>query len=470
MQLKPNAIQIDAGNPFENDLLDRFKCAEMLTTLLASIAEPLVLSIDAPWGAGKTTFLAMWRQHLKNSGFATLHFNAWENDFTNDALVSLIGELGAGLENLVGEKQSRSSAGDIFKKIKKVGASLVKMSVPVAVKIATAGALDLDKFSEQALANFAERMAQEQIEKYEISKGSIAAFREHLGDFVLTLTSASNEGEKKPLILIIDELDRCRPTYAIEVLEKAKHFFNVDGIVFVLAIDKGQICHSIKSVYGLGMDVEGYLKRFIDLEYTLPQPVKGAFCKGLFERFSLDQYFVSRSGPQTSRDRELFLSIFTELFHVFNFSLREQEQCFTQLSIALGTTPENMLIFPELLGFLIALKAKNLDLYKEFAYEKAGPEEVLEYVLGMPGGDAFFDEYRGIALTAYLFTCRSDMKFQDLAAPKYEAYIGEGELSEKEAVRKTKVLDFIERLAFDRYTGILPYLATKIDLVSSFSV
>ncbi|MGO9121107.1 MAG: P-loop NTPase fold protein [Desulfomonilaceae bacterium] len=470
MQLKPTSIDVDPEQPFKNDLLSRLPSAEMLTGLLASVREPLVLSIDAPWGAGKTTFLRMWQQHLKNNSFATLYFNAWENDFTNDALVSLIGELGLGLEELIRDKKSRSSAGKVFKKVSKIGANLVKVSIPVAVKIATAGALDLDNFSKQAVAALTESIAREQIEKYEKSKSSIAAFREQLRTFVEKIASGSDECETKPLVLIIDELDRCRPTYAIEVLERAKHFFNVQGLVFVLAVDKGQICHSIKSVYGTGMDVDGYLKRFIDLEYILPRPEKESFCKALFGRFSLDQYFAKRQEPENWQDKELFLRMFTELFHVFDSSLREQEQCFSQLSIALRTTPENKLIFPQLLGFLIVLKARNLDLYKRFVSGKAGPGGVIEYIRTVPRGDEFLKDHHGIALVAYLFTCGHDIRAQEQAESSYRAYVNDSLPFDNEGTQENQILTYIQRISFDSHFGILPYLVNKIDLVSRFSV
>jgi len=182
MQLRPTEIEVDLEEPFKHDSLDRRGSAEMLTSLLGSVTGPLVLSIDAPWGAGKTTFLRMWRQQLKISGFATLYFNAWESDFTNDALVSLIGELGLGMEELITDEDSRSSASEIFKKVKRTGAGLLKASIPVVVKMATAGAvdltqLDLDKFQAQALATLTENIAREQIDKYEKSKCSVAAFR-----------------------------------------------------------------------------------------------------------------------------------------------------------------------------------------------------------------------------------------------------------------------------------------------------
>lgn len=100
MKIKAPQIEVPKEEPFKNDLLGRKENAELLTELVRSADEPLVLFVNAKWGEGKTTFLRMWRQFLTNSGFKTLYFSAWENDFSDDALVSLIGELELGIEEL----------------------------------------------------------------------------------------------------------------------------------------------------------------------------------------------------------------------------------------------------------------------------------------------------------------------------------------------------------------------------------
>jgi predicted KAP-like P-loop ATPase len=110
MKLKAPLVEIPTEDPFRNDLLKRKQSAELLTELVRSTNDPLVLCINAEWGNGKTTFLKMWRKLLINSGFNTLYFNAWENDIAEDALVSLIGELEVGIEELSLEKTKAKKA------------------------------------------------------------------------------------------------------------------------------------------------------------------------------------------------------------------------------------------------------------------------------------------------------------------------------------------------------------------------
>lgn len=93
MKLKLNEIDIPAEKPFDNDVLNREQHAESLTELVSKINMPFVIGIDSEWGTGKTTFLKMWRQLLINNEFPTIYYNSWENDFSDSALVSILGKL-----------------------------------------------------------------------------------------------------------------------------------------------------------------------------------------------------------------------------------------------------------------------------------------------------------------------------------------------------------------------------------------
>ncbi len=123
--LKSKEIVIPEDNPFLNDSLNRKESAEALTEFVLSTDDPMVVCIDAPWGQGKTTFLRMWEQYLKNNKIPTIYFNAWENDFSDDALISLIGEIGSSLSELT-KKGDESKAREYFEKSKKIGIGLIK--------------------------------------------------------------------------------------------------------------------------------------------------------------------------------------------------------------------------------------------------------------------------------------------------------------------------------------------------------
>lgn len=467
MRIKPVKVEIAKEAPFLNDLLERKESAEVLTELVASIEEPFVFCIDAGWGEGKTTFLLMWKQHLENQGFSTLYYNAWENDFTDDALVALIGELDAGVEELKLEKGNRAKAKSHLQKMKKIGSGLLKRAIPATVKIATAGVVDINEVVDDALVSFSETFAKDQIEQYEKSKESLIGFKNELSKFADEVSSKAEP--KRPLIVIIDELDRCRPTYAIEILEKAKHFFDVPNIIFVIAVDKSQIGHSIRSVYGTGMDVNGYLKRFIDLEFLLPPPKKGAFANALFHKFGLKEYFDLRTGNGQRYESGHLLETFQGLFHVLCLSLREQEQCFSQLTIAIRTTPPNYRLHPFLLGMLITLKIKTPLIYKEFITGKASAFTVLDHIRSFPGGSEFLDESNyGSVLEARLIACPSERRNASEFTESYQAIIDNTESTEKEKERATSIIRLFDQFEMRDSFGVLDYIVKKIEISSQF--
>jgi hypothetical protein len=355
---KCQQVEIDAADPFKNDVLDRKANIEILTQFITSYEQSIVLCIDAGWGQGKTTFIKMWQQYLKNQDIPTIYFNAWESDYTDDALIALIGEIGLSIQELVGE--DKTTAEKIIGRIYKLVANFTKAAAPtianLGIKAASGGLISADEIS-TAFGNLSESLVKEQITRYEESRKTLGSFKEALSE----LARCYADGDAhKPLVIFIDELDRCRPNFAIEVLEKAKHLFNVDNIVFVLATDKTQLGHSIRAVYGQGLDVNGYLRRFIDFDYLLPSPVKSDYIISLAKQLGLDKYL----------NRNIFsnyplIRILKDIISLYNLTLREQEAFCNILNIAFRThfyiLEDNCVTFLFLLNIL---KLKFPDLYK----------------------------------------------------------------------------------------------------------
>jgi predicted KAP-like P-loop ATPase len=376
MKIKLPISEPNPDNPFDdNDVLNRISSAEILTQLISTIKEPFVLAIDSPWGTGKTFFVKRWMLYLRGEGYPCLYFNAWENDFTDDPLVSLIGELEANIEEIAPSKKHISIDG-----LKDAATSLVKIGVPVATKIATLGNIGKEEIDE-LIRGLSERPGKELIEQYKKDKENIGVFKEKLSSFVKTISEYSPD-KQKPLVFFIDELDRCRPIYAINLLEKAKHFFNIDGIIFVLAIDKEQIGHSIRGLYGTGMDVDGYLRRFIDLDYHIPKPETIKYCEFLYAKYQITDFFT-KSGMDIRNDvvRKYVTEVAATLFSTFNMSLRTQEQCFAQFNVAIRIQPflEGAVLY-EFLVMLIILNALDSNKLKEFSDKKISSQNLLDYI------------------------------------------------------------------------------------------
>ena len=91
----------------------------------------------------------------------------------------------------------------------------------------------------------------------------------------------------KPLVLIVDELDRCKPTYAVDMLETVKHVFDVKNVLFVLTVNRAQLDRSAAVLYGSASDPESYFSRFFDVDLSLPKGDKEAAIRALMSMTQL---------------------------------------------------------------------------------------------------------------------------------------------------------------------------------------
>lgn len=143
---------------------------------------------------------------------------------------------------------------------------------------------------------------------------------------------------KNPIVILIDELDRCRPTYAIEVLETIKHFFDTEGCTFLIATNTHALESSIQSVYGSRFDAKHYLRRFFDRKISLPPVSIIDYLK--MKELDFEKYIDNGIHlPPFSRKSDIHLELFAALFEANGVELRDVEQIlsrfFTSLEYAL---------------------------------------------------------------------------------------------------------------------------------------
>lgn len=273
----------------------------------------------------------------------------------------------------------------LFKKVLAKGAILTKNALPILLKAAVSKYLDKEVLKELfvGIADSANELLQTQIQEYTSKKEGLKEFRTALEDFV----QKSSDG--KPIIFIIDELDRCRPDYAVDVLEKVKHFFGVPGIVFVLSMDKVQLGHAIRGVYGSEkLNVNEYLRRFIDIEYSIPEPDTDHFCRYLFEYFDFGKFFALHDNiniREYGNDKDKFIDTSIQLFENDKLSLRQQEKILSHARVVLSSFNPKFLLFPELLLILIYFKIFHLEFYQQIRIQKLSIKELIDaYELIIP--------------------------------------------------------------------------------------
>ncbi len=325
MQLRPKEIEPDQKNPFSKDLLNRKQYADILTQIVKHAEGGFTLSLNADWGYGKTTFIKMWEKVLQNEGYQTIYFNAWETDFVADPMMALIDGLRNGFE----AKDLPSEHLQNVKAFWKTASKLVQLVPQYRIIGEIAEAL------QEGIGDCTED--NDELQKCTSIKQLVYTFRKQLSDFAKTID------QEKQLIVFVDELDRSRPDYAVQMLERIKHFFEVENIIFVLSIDKEVICKSIKAVYGgLEIDTEAYLRRFIDLEYDLPEPSVSDFIDAQFEQKGLAEYFSNYEDHihkhYNGEDREVTLRVaLSDCIQAKSKSLREIEKYFNRLGIILSS-------------------------------------------------------------------------------------------------------------------------------------
>ena len=158
--IKIPILDVPKDDPFYNDALNRFESAVILTQLISTLEDSFVLSIDSKWGSGKTTFVKMWGQYLKNNAYKVVYFNAWENDISEDALSALMAEIKKAIKIAPDQEKSK----ELFDKVKGFTSRLLKRSIPIVVKLGTSGLIDANELVENAVSSVTEKLALDSIE------------------------------------------------------------------------------------------------------------------------------------------------------------------------------------------------------------------------------------------------------------------------------------------------------------------
>lgn len=461
MNLRHPIIDIPEDNPFLNCKLDRRKYADILKDIV-STGDGFVLAINNEWGTGKTTFIQMWRQLLINEKFRTIYFNAWENDFETTPLPAILAEL-----KILTPKDRRK-----FNSLLNKGAKIAQNVIPSVTKNLVKNNLGID--ISEGVENFtkaATDILKDEISKYTARQKGMLEFRESLREYV------SSDESEKPLIFIIDELDRCRPDYAVEFLEHIKHFFSVKGIVFVLAIDKRQLCSSISGAYGSNaFDSTDYLRRFIDIEYTLPLPSADNYCAFLFGYYRFDHFFNSpyrTNHPELQGDSASFIKFSALLFTSAGLTLRQQEKIYAHARVSIKSFRENNYTFPAVFILLIFINKYNSSLYFKIRNKQLSLQEFVSEIelilIKIKAENLFQFILNADALVLYFYAkyYRSEYKGLDLLT--YHNDTGKAEVSIKSSLvvgdDRQKLINRLITIDKAFFNTSIDYLLNKIDLI-----
>ena len=377
-------VEITEDNPYENDLFDRKEFGDSLLNIIQSNKEvKLVFSIDSKWGDGKTTFVKMWKKHIEKESIPCVYFDAFKHDFYNDPFLAISREIYKFyVDNNL--KTSEESFQDAFKKA-------FNFLFPIATDVAES-MLPISK----AVTKPIENTISKKLKLKEDELDALKKIIENTSPNYYEKLSSKNEHPPQneyPFIIIIDELDRCRPSYTISLLEKIKHIFSTKNVVFVLMINKEQIENSIKHIYGKEIDANLYLQKFFHFNIALPKKIEGLsrmsqddiikYCKHLYTLHDVENFIKEKeniyedimanwhnrgvTGNKVNHNLQLYIPI---IAYFFQFSYRETELFFRNIAMYLErayshTKTLKAYNISPLYIWLIGLKIKHHSLFEK---------------------------------------------------------------------------------------------------------
>ncbi|MEK8086161.1 P-loop NTPase fold protein [Aquabacterium sp. A3] len=464
MKYRGSEIEVPDDDIYKNDALQRRPVVEFISSFLLDLDGPFVLAIDAPWGTGKTTLIRMLQAKLKNEGATNIYFNAWKVDYVTDPLVALVAAI-----DKVAPKDANTM--DKFRghmnTVKKLTTSVAKHGVIAAAKAATLGMLDLEDPLESIASDFTGDVTKNIVDSFQKENESLEKLRQELSE---AISECSTEKQGKPIYFFIDELDRCRPSFAIETLERIKHLFDTRNLVFILSIDKRQLQSSVASIYGEGIDSQEYLRRFFDMEFSLPPAPQKQFIRAQMNSLEINTYLEGRKNSQQTRDDDdQLVSALAELATTFNISLRTLERVISRIALVCHQTPNTQFLDPILAAFLVILRTHNIDVFNDLASGHIEPRGAMEYVQNQRGGKSFRESRLGLIIEAYLIKGDSD---QERRTRTIEGLKNATNTTSHTGTHARDLLSMLEHTpphAFHRFDFNISTLISKVDLTHSLT-
>lgn len=351
------------ANRFDGDLFQRSKLAEQLTGFLHRLPDGAVIAIDSQWGEGKTWFGRRWNASLQDAGFQTAYIDCFQRDHLDDPFTMIAGEFIA---------LATASKPEIKVRLLTAGKKLGAALLPAATKFTintighwaignaalseslTKGLESLDASAADAL----ERLVARRLAEYQEGNASVDGFKA-----ALTEMAAQSD---KPIVIFLDELDRCRPDFAVRTIERVKHFFDVSRVVFVLLINRRQLEAAVEGLYGTKVNANAYLAKFIPISLTLPKRIS-VERHGNNDNQAHCEAELKRLGFPITDANDGFAGLIGIFATLFNFSLRDVERAAILFSFA---QPVNSSATSS--AWPVALKIHKPELYRSLCGNDAG--------------------------------------------------------------------------------------------------
>lgn len=359
LELKPNKeILLET---LEKNIIGRNTEIINFIRLLDSIKSNFSIAIDNDWGTGKTFFvkqvkiiLDAYNEHSYDCELSNLeriknvidiknidlhlavYYNAWENDNQKSPLLSLIYEI---------------------IKVAKIDTNKTDISINKEKIIKDGLSAIVKHFSGIDIKELLKCVETEAKDIFKEIKGQKST-KEQVGNILNNLLL--EHGER--LVIFIDELDRCRPTFAVELLEQIKHYFDNDKITFVFSTNIKQLQYTIKKYYGEAFEAKRYLDKFFDLTVSLNEVNVIEYFNFVNEDLRDDMYdYVCKEIVKEYNFTLRDIIKFTQINKICIENLRKNQNKYLYLNKSC-----NIYILISILSIMIGLKIKRYDQYEDF--------------------------------------------------------------------------------------------------------
>ncbi len=387
------------------DEFTREPIAEKIIKLLDSNIDVSPLIIDGKWGTGKTEFCFKLKNLIEannTNDYKVGYVNAFQADHANEPLLTLIAEV-AGFYGEDDDKR-KSFIKNAIPYLRLVSGIGIKAIASLAFGKYAAdmsddfkeGMEDIEEGSDSFIDQSLESMIKDQVE----AEKNLSTLKEALKDIASI----------NPVILLIDELDRCRPDFAVMMLETIKHVFDVENVQIILITNAEQLKATIKHSYGSETNSHDYLYKFFKYQINLPTSTKDPEGKSIENNVTHFKTVVrdSKVIPQEFKDNQFIYEIPTFL-DISKLSLRNIEQivrCVETLIIFEDEEQSKLLVLEQIIMiFLSVVYITDKDLLMSLANRNLLSSEFLEFmnsdILSIPSSDILGNPVKSFILILF---------------------------------------------------------------------
>ncbi len=320
--------------------------------------EGFTMSLNALFGNGKTTFLKMFEHFIKTEkkeDYSVLFINAWKSDFYKEPVITILSELVSFIKvEQSQDTEIKNLISRITKAIGEIGNQVIRNKAGFDLKEIVQSSKN-GKLGEDILKNFEHR------------KKVIKSIKE--------IISKYTEISRKKLLIIVDELDRSRPDYAVHFLEDMKHFFDIKNTLFLVAVNREQMEATVKCLYGQELNFDGYYRKFFTLEKDLPDPYKEAqqFIDNLITKSKVE---IVKEAAEEHKFKHVYF-----LCKMFKLTLREVEIFIRFFEMILGHSQKtSTLVYFDAYSFFICLFLKDKNTFKKIINEEFTVPDFIEFI------------------------------------------------------------------------------------------